>query len=101
MDPQDLRRAIKESREKGFVPFFVNATAGTTVLGSIDPLGEIADICEEENLWLHVDVCKIMIENSSSGFFFLQILCNVKKFCTFCRHVWGELFFYRRNIEAD
>ncbi|XP_015110026.1 cysteine sulfinic acid decarboxylase [Diachasma alloeum] len=57
MDPEDLRRAVKEAREKGFVPFFVNATAGTTVLGSIDPLEEIAGICEEEELWLHVDAC--------------------------------------------
>lgn len=56
MDPKDLKRAINESRTKGFIPFFVNATAGTTVLGSIDPLEEIAKICGDEDLWLHVDV---------------------------------------------
>ncbi|KOB70559.1 Glutamate decarboxylase, partial [Operophtera brumata] len=38
------------------VPFFVNATSGTTVLGAFDPLVEIADICQKHDMWLHVDV---------------------------------------------
>ncbi|TSM68895.1 Glutamate decarboxylase 1 [Bagarius yarrelli] len=41
---------------KGYVPFFVSATAGTTVYGAFDPINEIADICEKYNMWLHVDV---------------------------------------------
>lgn len=41
---------------QGYVPMFVNATAGTTVYGAFDPINEIADICEKYNLWLHVDV---------------------------------------------
>lgn len=56
MDPRDLRRAIKSARSEGVVPFFVNATAGTTVFGSIDPIDEIAAICKEEDVWLHIDV---------------------------------------------
>lgn len=38
------------------VPFFVNATAGTTVLGAFDPLNRIADISERNGIWMHVDV---------------------------------------------
>ena len=37
-------------------PFLVAATAGTTVLGSFDPLDDVADVCEKYNLWYHVDV---------------------------------------------
>ncbi|XP_024935707.1 acidic amino acid decarboxylase GADL1 isoform X2 [Cephus cinctus] len=57
MDPQELKKAIAKSRENGRLPFFVNATAGTTVLGSFDPLPEISAICKAEGLWLHVDMC--------------------------------------------
>ena len=51
----ELARMIQEVRAAGETPFFVNATAGTTVLGSYDPLDELADICRQEGLWLHVD----------------------------------------------
>uniref|UniRef100_A0A669D4U8 Glutamate decarboxylase 2 n=1 Tax=Oreochromis niloticus TaxID=8128 RepID=A0A669D4U8_ORENI len=39
----------------GFVPFFVSATAGTTVYGAFDPLIAISDICKKYNIWMHVD----------------------------------------------
>ncbi|GAA6217521.1 acidic amino acid decarboxylase GADL1 isoform X1 [Lates japonicus] len=52
-----LEEQIKTAISEGAVPFMVNATAGTTVLGAFDPIEEIADICEKYNLWLHVDAC--------------------------------------------
>merc|ERR1712227_654768 len=57
MIPQHLERLIKEAKDEGIVPFFVNATAGTTVVGAYDPLDEIAEICERYGLWMHVDTC--------------------------------------------
>ncbi|KAJ8788770.1 hypothetical protein J1605_005066 [Eschrichtius robustus] len=42
--------------EKGFVPFLVSATAGTTVYGAFDPLLAVADICKKYKIWMHVDV---------------------------------------------
>nr|XP_023018948.1 cysteine sulfinic acid decarboxylase-like [Leptinotarsa decemlineata]WCN84857.1 aspartate 1-decarboxylase [Leptinotarsa decemlineata] len=50
-----LREEIERSLSEGGVPFMVCATAGTTVLGGFDPIEEIADVCQEYNLWLHVD----------------------------------------------
>ncbi|KAL9051387.1 MAG: hypothetical protein Q9162_006041 [Coniocarpon cinnabarinum] len=55
MSPKDLLRMIKECRAKGETPFFVNATAGTTVLGSFDPLEEIGLVCQQEGVWFHID----------------------------------------------
>nr|XP_020462422.1 acidic amino acid decarboxylase GADL1 [Monopterus albus] len=57
MIPSALEELIKTAKSEGAVPFMVNATAGTTVLGAFDPIEEIADICEKYNLWLHVDAC--------------------------------------------
>uniref|UniRef100_A0A8C8DIS4 Glutamate decarboxylase like 1 n=1 Tax=Oryzias sinensis TaxID=183150 RepID=A0A8C8DIS4_9TELE len=56
MIPSALEEKIELARSEGAVPFFVNATAGTTVFGAFDPVDEIADICERHSLWLHVDV---------------------------------------------
>lgn len=56
MIPSELERLILERKARGQIPFFVNATAGTTVLGAFDPLDEIADICQKYNCWFHVDV---------------------------------------------
>ncbi|KAF2278565.1 PLP-dependent transferase [Westerdykella ornata] len=55
MLPSELERLVQESKARGEIPFFVNATAGTTVLGSFDPIPEISAICKAHNLWLHID----------------------------------------------
>lgn len=50
-----LKNAIARDRLEGLQPFCIIASAGTTNTGTVDPLNKIADICEEENLWFHVD----------------------------------------------
>ncbi|MEK6289091.1 MAG: pyridoxal-dependent decarboxylase [Acidobacteriota bacterium] len=55
MDAGALAHAIQEDRANGWRPFCVVATTGTTSTTSIDPVPAIADICEHEGLWLHVD----------------------------------------------
>ncbi len=52
---EDLSLKIKSDLARNYTPFFVNATAGTTVLGAFDPLEEIGRICNEQSIWLHVD----------------------------------------------
>ncbi|KAG2458300.1 DCE2 decarboxylase, partial [Polypterus senegalus] len=48
-------RLIAFTSEHGYVPFFVSATAGTTVYGAFDPLIAIADVCRKYKIWMHVD----------------------------------------------
>jgi len=55
MRPAHLREAIAADRAAGRVPLAVVATSGTVNTGSIDPLPEIAALCREHGLWLHVD----------------------------------------------
>ena len=55
MDVHDLRQAIRDDLEAGEIPIAVVGSAGTTATGSIDPLDEIAAVCKEFDLWMHVD----------------------------------------------
>jgi len=55
LDVPSLRAAIEADRGRGRKPFLVVATAGTTAAGIIDPVPELAALCQEEGLWLHVD----------------------------------------------
>jgi aromatic-L-amino-acid decarboxylase len=55
MDVAQLERAIAEDLAAGWKPFAVVATVGTTSTTSIDPVPQIAGICERYGLWLHVD----------------------------------------------
>jgi aromatic-L-amino-acid decarboxylase len=50
-----LQQAISRDRAAGWRPFCMIANAGTTNTGSVDPLDELARVCEQESLWLHVD----------------------------------------------
>ena len=55
LDAVALADAIEQSRAAGRTPFLVVASAGTTNTGSIDPLADVARICQREQLWFHVD----------------------------------------------
>jgi hypothetical protein len=55
MIPSALDAAIREDRQRGDIPIAVIANAGTVNRGAIDPLDEIADVCAQHKVWLHVD----------------------------------------------
>jgi aromatic-L-amino-acid decarboxylase len=55
MDVSALRRAIEDDVAAGALPCAVVATLGTTSTTSLDPVAEIADVCHERSIWLHVD----------------------------------------------
>lgn len=55
MRPDLLEQEIVEDKRRGYMPFCVTATIGTTSVTSVDPVAEIAAICRRHGLWLHVD----------------------------------------------
>jgi aromatic-L-amino-acid decarboxylase len=55
MDPSALRQMIARDVRDNFKPLAVIATVGTTSTASVDPVPEIAKICRENKMWLHID----------------------------------------------
>ena len=53
--PEAVEEAIRADRAAGRVPVAVVATAGTTLTGAVDPIDDLADVCAEAGVWLHVD----------------------------------------------
>ena len=55
IDIISLEKEIKKDIERGLTPFYLNATAGTTVLGAFDPVKKLVNICKRYKIWLHLD----------------------------------------------
>ncbi len=69
MDAEKLDRLIVRDKRRGLNPWLVICAAGTTDVGAVDPLDDIAGIARRRNLWMHTD--------GAYGAFF--ILCNEAK----------------------
>ncbi|XP_039272616.2 aromatic-L-amino-acid decarboxylase-like [Styela clava] len=50
-----LKKAMEKDKDDGRIPFYVCATLGTTACCSFDNLQEIGEVCNKEDVWLHVD----------------------------------------------
>ena len=55
IDLKLLIKTIDKDRQHGYLPFCIVGAAGTTNTGAVDDLNALADICQQENLWFHVD----------------------------------------------
>jgi glutamate/tyrosine decarboxylase-like PLP-dependent enzyme len=55
IDLQALEQAITADREAGYRPICVIGNAGTINTGAIDDLNALADLCQREDIWFHVD----------------------------------------------
>lgn len=55
MDVVALEEAIERDVADGVRPWLVVGSAGTIDTGSVDPLSQIADLCERHGIWFHVD----------------------------------------------
>ena len=64
IDLEALKKMIDSDRAAGFQPIMVVANAGTINTGAVDDLTGLHQICDAENLWLHVDA-------AYGGFFML------------------------------
>ena len=58
-----LKQMILEDIEQGNIPYLINLTAGTTVLGAYDPIQEVVDMIEQNfankpKIWIHVDASR-------------------------------------------
>lgn len=69
MQVEKLEEQIKSDIDNDLNPFMIVASAGSTDVGAIDPLDEIANISEKYNLWYHID-------GAYGGFF---LLCDETK----------------------
>lgn len=72
MRPDALEAMVAEDRAAGLVPWMVVASAGSTDVGAIDPLEELARVARAEGLWYHVD--------AAYGGFFLLVEGMAPKF---------------------
>jgi glutamate/tyrosine decarboxylase-like PLP-dependent enzyme len=52
---EPVAAAVARDRAAGLTPFAIAAVAGSTNTGSVDFVGELADVAEAEGLWLHID----------------------------------------------
>ncbi len=55
MDMIELKKTIDKCFKEAKRIFAIVATVGTTIRGAIDPIENISRICNEKNIWLHID----------------------------------------------
>jgi len=55
LQAEPVARAIARDRDAGLTPFAIAAVIGSTNTGSVDAVGDLADVAAAEDLWLHAD----------------------------------------------
>jgi aromatic-L-amino-acid decarboxylase len=88
MRPDSLARRIQEDREAGLVPFFVSATVGTTSSNALDPISPIGRICQQHDVWFHVDAAMSGTAALCPEFRYIQQGVELADSYTFNPHKW-------------
>ena len=88
MRPDGLARQIETDKRSGLVPCFVCATVGTTSSNAMDPIAEIARVCRQHNLWLHVDAAMSGTASLCPEFRHLQNGVELADSYSFNPHKW-------------
>lgn len=55
MDTAELERMITEDKARGDLPLCVFAQLGSVNVGVVEPISELADVCDRHGVWLHGD----------------------------------------------
>jgi glutamate/tyrosine decarboxylase-like PLP-dependent enzyme len=55
IDLEALKKQVSEDRNGGYHPICVVGVAGTTNTGAVDPLDRLAEFCQAQGLWFHLD----------------------------------------------
>ena len=88
MRPELLAQRIASDRNAGLLPFFVSATVGTTSSNALDPLSDIAAVCRDNRLWLHVDAAMSGTAALCPEFRYIQNGIEFADSYTFNPHKW-------------
>jgi aromatic-L-amino-acid decarboxylase len=88
MRPDLLARQIEADKKSGLLPCFVCATVGTTSSCAMDPVREIARICRDHDLWLHVDAAMSGTAALCPEFRFIHDGVEFADSYTFNPHKW-------------
>ncbi len=88
MSPCALARQVEADKRAGLVPCFVCATVGTTSSNAMDPIPQIAEICRQHNLWLHVDAAMSGTAALCPEFRYLQNGVELADSYNFNPHKW-------------
>jgi aromatic-L-amino-acid/L-tryptophan decarboxylase len=88
MRADELARQVAADTKAGLIPCFVCATVGTTSSLAVDPIREIARICRENNIWLHVDAAMSGTAALCPEFRFIHDGVEFADSYTFNPHKW-------------
>ena len=88
MDVNSLKKQIKKDIGDGHIPFFVCATIGTTSSTGIDPVKEIGRICDQYDLWMHVDAAMAGTASLCPEYQYIQKGINYADSYLFNPHKW-------------
>ena len=88
MDVSSLKKQIKKDIGDGHIPFFVCATIGTTSSTGIDPVKEIGRICDQYDLWMHVDAAMAGTASLCPEYQYIQEGINYADSYLFNPHKW-------------
>jgi aromatic-L-amino-acid decarboxylase len=88
MNAHALAQQISADKANGFIPCFVCATVGTTSSNAMDPIAAIGAICQQHNLWLHVDAAMSGTAALCPEFRYLQEGVELADSYSFNPHKW-------------